>query len=118
AAEAGVRFAETFTGFKWLVRAGDGAGTGLVYAYEEALGHCADPEHVRDKDGISAAVLGCELAAAAKAAGRDLPGMLDDLHARHGVHRTGQVSVRCTEIEEIAATMRRLRADPPVELAG
>lgn len=117
AAEAGVRFAETFTGFKWLVRAGDG-GAGLVYAYEEALGHCVDPEHVRDKDGISAAVLGCDLAASAKAAGRDLPGLLDDLHARHGVHRTGQLSVRVTEVDEIAATMHRLRDSPPAELAG
>lgn len=118
AAEAGVRFAETFTGFKWLVRAGDGAGTGLVYAYEEALGHCVDPGHVRDKDGISAAVLGCALTASTKAAGSDLPEMLDALHRRHGVHRTGQVSVRFTEIEEIAATMRRLRDRPPAELVG
>nr|WP_228046638.1 phospho-sugar mutase [Saccharopolyspora sp. HNM0983] len=118
AAEAGVRFAETFTGFKWLVRAGDGAGTGLVYAYEEALGHCVDPQRVRDKDGISAAVLGCDLAAGAKAAGRGLPDLLDDLHARHGVHRTGQVSARFTETAEIAETMRRLRESPPTELAG
>ena len=36
-------------------------GARLVYAYEEAIGHCVDPEAVRDKDGISAAVLACDL---------------------------------------------------------
>ena len=36
-------------------------GARLVYAYEEAIGHCVDPETVRDKDGISAAVLACDL---------------------------------------------------------
>lgn len=118
AEEHGVRFAETLTGFKWLVRAGDGAGTGLVYAYEEALGHCVDPEHVRDKDGLSAAVLACDVAATAKAGGTSLPAQLAELFARHGVHRTGQVSVRVTDLGMIAATMRALRSEPPAELAG
>ncbi|HYS34450.1 MAG TPA: phospho-sugar mutase, partial [Pseudonocardiaceae bacterium] len=45
--EHGARYAETLTGFKWLVR----AGAGLVFAYEEALGLCVDPATVRDKDG-------------------------------------------------------------------
>jgi phosphomannomutase len=116
--ERGVRFAETLTGFKWLVRAGDGAGTGLVYAYEEALGHCVDPEHVRDKDGLSAAALACDVAATAKAGGTSLPAQLAELFARHGVHRTGQVSVRVTDLGVIAATMRALRSAPPAELAG
>ena len=63
AAAHGARFDETLTGFKWLVRAGDGEGTGLVFAYEEALGLCVDPTVVRDKDGISAAVLAAKLVA-------------------------------------------------------
>ncbi|MCI2419055.1 phospho-sugar mutase [Saccharopolyspora sp. K220] len=118
AAEFGVRYAETLTGFKWLVRAGDGAGTGLVYAYEEALGHCVDPDWVRDKDGISAAVLSCDLAATAQAAGRGLPDLLDELSTVHGLHRTGQVSVRVTDLSVIPRIMRRLRAKPPARLAG
>ena len=56
-ASHGARYDETLTGFKWIVRAGDGAGTGLVFGYEEALGLCVDPDFVRDKDGISAAVV-------------------------------------------------------------
>lgn len=118
AEEHRARYAETLTGFKWLVRAGDGAGTGLVYAYEEALGHCVDPERVRDKDGISAAILGCDLAATAKQHGRTLPDLLDELDLRHGVHETGQVSVRVTDLGVIAATMHRLREQPPTELGG
>jgi phosphomannomutase len=118
AAAHGARYDETLTGFKWLVRAGDGAGTGLVYAYEEALGHCVDPEAVRDKDGISAAVLACDLAAGLKTGGRTLLDALDDLAARHGVHLTEQVSLRVTEPGRIAALMATVRAAPPTELAG
>ncbi|MFI0469018.1 phospho-sugar mutase [Saccharopolyspora sp. 5N102] len=118
AAEFGVRYDETLTGFKWLVRAGDGAGTGLVYAYEEALGHCVDPDAVRDKDGISTAVLGSDLAATLKASGSGLPELLDALSAKHGVHQTGQVSVRVTDLGVIPRIMRRLRERPPAGLAA
>ncbi|MGW5052809.1 phospho-sugar mutase [Actinokineospora sp. NPDC004072] len=114
----GVRYDATLTGFKWLVRAGDGRGTGLVYAYEEALGHCCDPDHVRDKDGISAAVLACDLAATLKAAGRTLTDALDDLAREHGLHLTRQVSIRVTDLARIGALMAALRAEPPTALGG
>ncbi|MGO1055945.1 phospho-sugar mutase [Crossiella sp. CA198] len=114
----GARYDETLTGFKWLVRAGDGNGTGLVYAYEEALGHCVDPDYVRDKDGISAAVLACDLAATLKAEGRDLLDALDDLAVAHGLHLTDQVSLRVADLALIGATMRRFRGTPITELGG
>jgi phosphomannomutase len=118
AREKGVRYDATLTGFKWLVRAGDGHGTGLVYAYEEALGHCCDPDSVRDKDGISAAVLACDLAATLQASGRTLLDALDSLAERHGLHLTRQVSIRVTDLARIPALMAELRATPPTELAG
>ncbi|MGH3440180.1 MAG: phospho-sugar mutase, partial [Sciscionella sp.] len=118
AEEHAARYDETLTGFKWLVRAGDGEGTGLVFAYEEALGICVDPDSVRDKDGISAAVLAADLAATSKAAGRTLLDVLDDIYARHGVHLTEQISLRLTELPRIAAIMARLRAGPPSTLDG
>lgn len=114
----GVRCERTWTGFKWLVRAGDGSGSGLVYAYEEALGLCVDPEFVRDKDGISAAVLACDLAAALRADGRDLLDALDELSVRHGVHLTDALSPRFERLSRIGELMARLRADPPESLAG
>ncbi|CAN5518487.1 phospho-sugar mutase [soil metagenome] len=115
AAAHGARHVETLTGFKWLARADAGlSGQSLVYAYEEAIGHCVDPAAVRDKDGISAAVLVCDLVAELKAAGRSVPHALDDLAVEHGVHLTAAVTERVTDA---AAVMGRLRADPPTRLA-
>ena len=67
AAAAGIRHEETLTGFKWISRV-----EGLRYGYEEALGYCVAPHLVRDKDGVSAALLLAELAATLKAEGRQL----------------------------------------------
>ncbi|HEX3778220.1 MAG TPA: phospho-sugar mutase [Pseudonocardiaceae bacterium] len=114
----GARYAETLTGFKWLVRAGDGRATGLVFAYEEALGLCVDPNSVRDKDGISASVLAADLAASTKAAGGTLLGLLDQLAVDNGLHLTEQISVRVSDLSRIGALMAKLRANPPAELAG
>jgi phosphomannomutase len=113
AGAAGQPFAETLTGFKWISKV-----DGLVFGYEEALGYCVDPEHVKDKDGISALLLLCELAAAEKAQGRTLVDVLDDLALAHGLHATDQVSVRVTDLAQIAAAMTRLRAAPPTSLGG
>jgi phosphomannomutase len=113
AAAAGQPFEETLTGFKWISKV-----EGLVFGYEEALGYCVDPEHVKDKDGVSALLLLCELAAAEKAKGRALVDVLDDLALEHGLHATDQVSVRVTDLAEIAAAMERLRATPPTTLGG
>ena len=113
AAAAGRPYAETLTGFKWIARV-----EGLAYGYEEALGYCVDPEHVRDKDGVSALLLLCELAASAKAEGRTLDDLLDDLALEHGLHATDQVSVRVTDLADIAAAMERLRTSPPTSLGG
>jgi phosphomannomutase len=118
AAAHGVRYDETLTGFKWLVRAGDGQGTGLVFAYEEALGNCVDPSFVRDKDGISAAILACDLAATVKAAGQSLLDVLDSLATTHGVHVTDQVSLRVTELSLIRSLMNQLRTTPPTSLGS
>ncbi|WP_107772095.1 phospho-sugar mutase [Nocardioides sediminis] len=113
AAAAGQPHEETLTGFKWIGRV-----DGLAFGYEEALGYCVDPAHVKDKDGVSALVLVCELAAAAKAEGRTLDDLLDDIALEHGLHATDQVSVRFEDLSAIAATMERLRATPPTSLGG
>jgi len=110
---AGARHEETLTGFKWISRV-----DGLVFGYEEALGYCVDPAHVRDKDGISAALVIAQLAATLKADGRTLLGVLDDLARDHGLHMTDQLSVRFTDLAQIPATMARLRDNPPATLGG
>lgn len=114
AAVRGVRHVQTLTGFKWLVRAGEG----LIYAYEEAIGHCVDPDAVRDKDGIATAVLACDLLAGLLREGRTLPDCLDALALKHGVHAGAQVAIRSHETAEIDAMMRRLRTSTPTTLDG
>lgn len=114
AAASGARHVTTLTGFKWLVRAGEG----LVYAYEEAIGHCVDPDAVRDKDGISAAVAVCVLAERLLASGQGLGDRLDDLFTEFGVHATGQYAIRVDHLSDIDDVMTALRTDPPPSLAG
>ncbi|MEU0003002.1 phospho-sugar mutase [Streptomyces sp. NPDC006314] len=113
AEKAGLPYEETLTGFKWIARV-----EGLRYGYEEALGYCVDPEGVRDKDGITAALLITELASVLKEEGRTLLDLLDDLAVEHGLHATDQLSVRVQDLSLIASAMRRLREQPPTELAG
>ena len=119
AKEHGAQHVETLTGFKWLSRADDGRpGCTLVYAYEEAIGHCVDPGAVRDKDGISAGVLACDLVAALRDQGRTMLDALDELARRYGVHTTTAVSRRVADADDAGAAMARLRATPPDRLAG
>jgi phosphomannomutase len=115
AAAAGARYAETLTGFKWIVRAGQGIpGRRFLFGYEEALGYAVG-DVVRDKDGISAALALLSLAATARAAGQSLRDRWDALEAEHGVHLTAQVTLHAPSP---AAIMGRLRAAPPAALAG
>ncbi|SCE80488.1 phosphomannomutase [Micromonospora coriariae] len=116
-AARGLAYDETLTGFKWIVRAGGGSAP-LVYGYEEALGYCVAPDHVRDKDGITAALTVAELAAGLKAQGRTLTDRLDELAAEFGVHHTDQLSVRVDDLREIAEAMARIRAATPTTLLG
>ncbi len=119
AAAHGVRFVETLTGFKWLGRAADPDGH-LAFGYEEALGFCAGGL-VRDKDGITAALLLAEAVAVLAGEGRTVLDVLDDLAIAHGVHQTVQWSARVAgsdAMEQLSAAMGRMRTTPPAELAG
>ncbi len=113
AANAGLGYATTLTGFKWIAKVPD-----LRFGYEEALGYCCDPEAVNDKDGITASLLMLELVAALKAEGRGVQDVLDDLARRFGLYATSQLSVRVSDIALISDAMARLRADPPTSLGG
>jgi phosphomannomutase len=113
AAAAALPHEETLTGFKWIARV-----PGLRYGYEEALGYCVDPDGVRDKDGITAALLFAELASELKEQGRTTAGLLDELAVAHGLHATDQLSARVEDLSLIADAMRRLRERPPARLAG
>ena len=103
----------TLTGFKWIARAPK-----LAFGYEEAIGFCPNPQIARDKDGIASSVVAASLFAALKVEGRTAWDELDRLAHAHGLHVTGPLTFRVEEIEQIAAGMARLRAQPPSVLAG
>jgi phosphomannomutase len=114
-AAGGAQYAQTLTGFKWIVRAADlREGVRFAFGYEEALGYSVG-DVVRDKDGISAALAILSLAAVARSVGESLLDAYNGLEITHGVHLTEQLSMQSTTTMEV---MARLRAAAPAELAG
>jgi len=107
----GLGFAETLTGFKWISRA-----EGIVFGFEEALGYLVNPETVRDKDGISAAVALLGLASEARERGATLSTLLEELGGTYGHFGSGQVSIRVEDLSIIGTVMASLRQSPPASI--
>lgn len=106
-------FEDTLTGFKWISRVG-----GLTYGFEEALGYLVDPEKVRDKDGISAAVDMLALAAELKADGRTMEDHLVAFAEKFGGYASAQISLRVDDLSDIGRMMSALRVTPPADVGG
>lgn len=124
AAQYGARFETTLTGFKWIANAAmdlEAAGVGeFVFGYEEALGYTVGPL-VRDKDGVSAALVFADLVADCKAAGIRVHDRLAELYRAHGLWISTQKSVvrpGSAGLAEIEAAMQLLADRQPDELAG
>jgi len=123
AATLGVRYEETLTGFKWIANRAmelEREGFEFVFGYEEALGYCVGSA-VRDKDGISAAVLAAEVTAVLRARGRSLQQELEAIARRWGVFTSTQVNVThkgAAGLATIRQMMERLRASPPARIAS
>ncbi|MGN6687458.1 MAG: phospho-sugar mutase [Actinomycetales bacterium] len=113
AAKHGIPHQETLTGFKWLGRI-----DGLAFGYEEALGYDVDPSVVKDKDGVSAALVIAELVGSLQAEGISVLERLDQLMAEYGLHVTDQLSIRVSDLSQIGTAMARLRDEPPATLGG
>lgn len=109
----GVHYEQTLTGFKWISKVPN-----LGYGYEEALGYCVDPSHTPDKDGISAAVVIVDIASRLKDQGLSLIDHLAKLNERYGYLKTGQVSIRVTDLSVISKIMRGVRENPLTEVLG
>ncbi|MCP4446971.1 MAG: phospho-sugar mutase [Myxococcales bacterium] len=124
AKDRGVDYRTTLTGFKWIANAAIDArrenDARFVMGYEEALGYSIG-ELVRDKDGVSAAALFCELTALAKSQGSSVQARLDALYRSYGVFQTKQVSLVLPGADgsaQINAHMQRFRDEPPKQLGG
>ncbi len=109
----------TLTGFKWIINAAlsveqEERGR-FAFGYEEALGYSVG-RVVRDKDGISAALLLADLAATERESGRTLLDSLHDLWSRVGIWVSTQRSIVRDGVDgqaEILEAVDRLAADPP-----
>ncbi|MEU1972540.1 phospho-sugar mutase [Microbacterium sp. NPDC019599] len=104
----GLDFHATLTGFKWISRA-----PGIVFGFEEALGYLVNPETVRDKDGISAAVAMLGLVADAHGRGSSLAGLLEEFEQIFGYFASDQISIRVEDLGIIARIMSGLREQHP-----
>ncbi len=121
AARHGVQYRETLTGFKWLARNAISLPQYRhVLSYEEALGYSVG-SLVPDKDGISAAIVLCDLAAALRARGSSFGQRLREIEADFGRYDTSQWALRfdgADALTNMAALMARLRVDIPSVVAG
>jgi len=104
----GLEFHTTLTGFKWISRA-----PGLVFGFEEALGYLVNPETVRDKDGISAAIAMLGLVTEARGRGESLPRVLAEFDATFGFFASDQISIRVDDLSRIERIMTALRERHP-----
>ena len=119
--DAGAKSVRSLTGFKWVARPiVDHPDQQYVLGYEEALGYCVG-SLVRDKDGISAALVVAEMVAESKAKNETLWDRLDRLYERHGVYLTKPVTLVFTGPDpggERERIMSRLISAPPQQLDG
>ncbi|QHB44977.1 phospho-sugar mutase [Glaesserella parasuis] len=104
---------ETLTGFKYI-----GKVNGLLFGFEEALGYLVDPDKVRDKDGISAAIMFLDLVRSLKKEGKTLADYADDFTREFGAYVSGQISIRVDDLSAIGKLMTALRTNPPSEVGG
>ena len=109
----GLDFAQTLTGFKWVGRVPN-----LIFGYEEALGYCVDSKRVKDKDGLSAALVVADIATTLAAQGYTIGDQLEKLRQRDGYFATDQISIRVKDLSIIENLMNKLRTSPLNELAG
>lgn len=104
----GLDFHATLTGFKWISRA-----PGMVFGFEEALGYLVNPETVRDKDGISAAVAILGMVSEARERGASLADLLREFDEQFGSFASDQISVRVDDLSQIGRIMAALRERHP-----
>ena len=120
----GVTSCDTFTGFKFMAEkknALEGAGEGhVIMSYEESYGYMLG-DYVRDKDAVTASLIITEMAAWYAAQGMTLYDALQALYQKYGWYgeKTHNLVMPGLDgLEKMAALMRNLRAQPPVQIAG
>lgn len=113
AANTGIEFVETLTGFKWISKVAN-----LAFGYEEAIGYCINPNSVNDKDGISAALKIAAINSELISKGSNIFTYLDEIWREIGYHRTEQLSIRVNDLSVIAKILSHIAKNPLKEIAG
>jgi phosphomannomutase len=120
----GVYWEETLTGFKWIAnRAMEleaTTGKRFVMGFEEALGYTIG-DVVRDKDGVSGALVFADLAGWCRARKTTVLAEMDVMARRYGLYLSKQVSVTMKGQDgasQIAAIMSAVRRSPPPTLGA
>ena len=117
----GARHEETLTGFKWIANralALQEEGFEFVFGFEEAIGYGAGG-FVRDKDGLSMALLAADLASHCAAQGITLADYLERIFRRFGFYASRQKSLHfsgCEAAQKMLAFTEALRKNPPRKL--
>jgi phosphomannomutase len=120
----GAHWEPVLTGYKWIgnraMQLEREKRLRFVFGFEEALGYTTGTL-VRDKDGISSAVVAARLAAQLKAEGGTLHDRLETLFRRVGLYASSQISIRlegASGAQQREAIMAALRKAPPDALGG
>jgi len=122
AKQYGVNYYRVLTGFKWiadLIRQKE-SNEKYVIGGEESFGLMIG-DQVRDKDGVSAVALLCEMAAYEKQKGRSLYQKMIDLYVQYGCYQEYLLSITKKGMDgqqQIADMMERFRQNPPVSING
>jgi phosphomannomutase len=99
---------ETLTGFKYVSRV-----SGLIFGFEEALGYLVDPDVVRDKDGISAALAILDIAENQAQKGASLWDYLSTIEQAVGSFASGQITIATSTSSVATPLTDTLRFAPP-----
>lgn len=120
----GVELYNVLTGFKFIGEVigeheARGEGTYLL-GYEESYGYLKG-SYARDKDGVAASMLICEMAAFYSLKGMTLIDALNSLYEKYGFYLENSAEIYMEGLdgkEKIAALMDMLRVNEPTEIAG
>lgn len=110
------------TGFKWiadLIRQKEGKENYIIGG-EESFGLMIG-DQIRDKDGVSAVALLCEMAAVERSKGRSLYQKLIDLYVQYDLYKEKLISITKKGMDgqaQIAAMMDGYRNNPPKTING
>lgn len=101
-------YVETLTGFKYIAKVPN-----LLFGFEESIGYLVDPDKVKDKDGISAAIAFLNLVNHLKTQGKTLNQYIEEFTQEFGAYASGQISIRVEQLADIKKLMAGFRTNPP-----